>query len=244
MPPEAATYAIDRRLAAEHGVRRYGFHGTSHGYVSAQAAAVLGKPVESINQILLHLGAGASVAAIRGGRPIDTTMGMTPLEGLVMATRSGDIDPGALFHLHRVAGLSVDEIDALLNRRSGVLGLSGVGDFRDLHQLIAGGDANAALALDVWVHRIRKYLGAYYAILGTVDAVVFTAGIGENDARSRELICANLTTLGIAVDPDRNTDGSRDARFISPHGAPVAVLVVPTNEELAIARATVALADS
>ncbi len=240
LPLAASTYAIDHQLAADHGVRRYGFHGTSHSYVSQQVAQLLGRPYSEVNQIVLHLGAGASVAAIRGGRPVDTSMGMTPLQGLVMATRSGDIDPGALFHLHRVAGLSVDEIDNLLNRRSGVLGLSGVGDFRDLHRLIATGDANATLALDVWVHRVRSYIGAYYAVLGSVDAITFTAGVGENDARARELVMADLTGLGISVDPARNHGSERDARIISPDGSPVTVLVVPTNEELEIARATVA----
>jgi acetate kinase len=239
LPPAASTYAIDHALAAKHGVRRYGFHGTSHSYVSRQAAAFLDRPYGELNQIVLHLGAGASVAAIRGGRPVDTSMGMTPLQGLVMATRSGDIDPGALFHLHRVAGLSVDEIDTLLNRRSGVQGLSGVSDFRDLHRLIGTGDANARLALDVWVHRVRAYLGAYYVLLGSVDVISFTAGVGENDARARELVMADLEGLGIAVDPARNTASSREARVISPDGSRVTVLVMPTNEELAIARATV-----
>ncbi len=239
LPAAAATYAIDHALAAKHGVRRYGFHGTSHSYVSRQVAAFVDRPYGELNQIVLHLGAGASVAAIRGGRPVDTSMGMTPLQGLVMATRSGDIDPGALFHLHRVAGLSVDEIDTLLNRRSGVQGLSGVSDFRDLHRLIATGDANAQLALDVWVHRVRSYLGAYYALLGSVDVITFTAGVGENDARARELVMADLAGLGISVDPVRNAESSRGARVISPDGSPVTVLVVPTNEELAIARATV-----
>lgn len=239
LPAAASTYAIDHALAAAHGVSRYGFHGTSHSYVSRRVAEVLDRPLADFNQIVLHLGAGASAAAIRGGRPVDTSMGMTPLQGLVMATRSGDIDPGALFHLHRVAGLSVDEIDTLLNRRSGVQGLSGVGDFRDLHRLIAAGDTNAALALDVWVHRVKSYIGAYYAVLGSVDAITFTAGVGENDARARELVMADLDGLGIAIDPELNTASSREARVISPAGARVTVLVVPTNEELAIARATV-----
>lgn len=240
LPAAASTYAIDHTLAAAHGVRRYGFHGTSHSYVSQRVAEVLGRPYGELNQIVLHLGAGASAAAIRGGRPVDTSMGMTPLQGLVMATRSGDIDPGALFHLHRVAGLTVDEIDTLLNRSSGVQGLSGVSDFRDLHRLIEAGDSHAALALDVWVHRVRSYLGAYYAVLGSVDAITFTAGIGENDARARALVTYDLGGLGIAVDAELNTASSREARIISPADSRVTVLVVPTNEELAIARATVA----
>jgi len=239
LPAAASTYAIDHKIAAEHQIRRYGFHGTSHSFVSRRVAEVLDRPYESLNQIVLHLGSGASVSAISGGRPVETSMGMTPLEGLVMGTRSGDLDPGVIFHLHRVAGLSVDEIDTLLNRKSGMIGLAGVNDFRDLHRLIAGGDANARLALDVWVHRVRKYVGAYYAVLGTVDAITFTAGVGENDSRVRELVLADLTGLGIAVDAELNSSSDRSARVISPAGAPVAVLVVPTNEELAIAQATV-----
>jgi acetate kinase len=239
LPAAAHTYAIDRTVAARYQVRRYGFHGTSHSYVSQRVAEVLGRPSDSLNQIVLHLGSGASVSAIRGGHPVETSMGLTPLEGLVMGTRSGDIDPGVVFHLHRVAGMSIDEIDVLLNRRSGMIGLSGVNDFRDVHKLIAGGDGNAQLALDVWVHRVRKYIGAYYAVLGTLHALTFTAGVGENDARVRALVCAGLDALGVSVDSDRNESGDRDARVISPDGSPVTVLVVPTNEELAIARATV-----
>ncbi len=240
LPPSAYTYAIDRTVAADHQVRRYGFHGTSHSYVSRRVAEVLNRPYESLNQIVLHLGSGASASAIRGGHPVETSMGLTPLEGLVMGTRSGDIDPGVIFHLHRVAGMSVDQIDVLLNRKSGMIGLSGVNDFRDLHQLIAAGDADAQLALDVWVHRVRKYVGAYYAVLGTVDAITFTAGVGENDATIRELVLTDLTSMGIAVDADKNAAPDRSARVISPDGSPVTVLVVPTNEELAIAQATVA----
>ena len=239
LPAAAHTYALDRSVAARYQVRRYGFHGTSHAYVSQRVAEVLGRPRDAVNQIVLHLGSGASASAIRGGHPVETSMGLTPLEGLVMGTRSGDIDPGVVFHLNRVAGMSIDDIDVLLNRRSGMIGLSGVNDFRDLHRLIAGGDANAQLALDVWVHRVRKYIGAYYAVLGTVDTLTFTAGVGENDAKVRALVCADLGALGISVDPARNESGSRDARVISPDRSPVTVLVVPTNEELAIARATV-----
>ena len=244
LPAAAHTYAIDRTVAARYQVRRYGFHGTSHSYVSQRVAEVLGRPSDSLSQIVLHLGSGASVSAIRGGHPVETSMGLTPLEGLVMGTRSGDIDPGVVFHLHRVAGMSIDEIDVLLNRRSGMIGLSGVNDFRDVHKLIGGGDGNAQLALDVWVHRVRKYIGAYYAVLGTLHALTFTAGVGENDARVRALVCAGLDALGVSVDSDRNESGDREARVISPDGSPVSVLVVPTNEELAIARATVATVDA
>jgi acetate kinase len=165
-------------------------------------------------------------------------MGLTPLEGLVMGTRSGDIDPGVVFHLHRVAGMSIDDIDVLLNRKSGMIGLSGVNDFRDVHKLIGAGDSNAKLALDVWAHRLKKYIGAYYAVLGTVDALTFTAGVGENDAVVRALVLEGLQSLGISVDAERNRAADRSARVISPEGSPVTVLVVPTNEELAIAEAT------
>jgi acetate kinase len=241
LPPAAYTYAIDADLAAEHQVRRYGFHGTSHEYVSAAAAEYLGRPPGEVNQVVLHLGNGASISAVSGGRAVETSMGLTPLEGLVMGTRGGDIDPGALLHLQRSAGLGPAELDHLLNRRSGILGLAGVVDFRDLHRLIAAGDRRARLAFDVYCHRARKYVGAYLAVLGRVDAVVFTAGIGENDPLTRAGILEGLGGLGIAVDPDRNAAPSVGARTISPDGTPTAVLVVPTDEELAIARKSAAL---
>lgn len=243
LPAAASTYAIDHKLAAAHQIRRYGFHGTSHQYVAGQVAKYLERDPADINQIILHLGNGASISAISGGAAIETSMGMTPLEGLVMGTRSGDIDPGVLFHLHRVAGLSVTKIDALLNRRSGMLGLSGVSDFRDLHSLIQAGDAGAQLALDVYCHRAKKYVGAYYAVLGSVDAITFTAGVGENDSVVRDLIMRGLAGLGISIDPVRNEVRSSESRVISPVGSPVTLLVVPTNEELAIARATLALVE-
>jgi acetate kinase len=234
--PDAHTYAIDAALAAEHGVRRYGFHGTSYRFVSQAAAELLGRPLEELRLIVFHLGNGASACAIDGGRSIDTSMGMTPLAGLVMGTRSGDLDPGAIFHLNREAGLSVSELDTLLNRRSGILGLSGHGDMRDLQAAIQAGDAASRLALDVYVHRLRHYLGAYLVALGGVDAVVFTAGVGENSPEVRAATLDGLQGLGMAVDPERNAVRSREARVISPDGSPVAALVVPTNEELEIAR--------
>ena len=234
--PDAHTYAIDTALAAEHGVRRYGFHGTSYRFVSQAAAELLGRPLAELRLIVFHLGNGASACAIDGGRSIDTSMGMTPLAGLVMGTRSGDLDPGAIFHLNRQAGLSVAELDTLLNRRSGILGLSGHGDMRDLQTAIAAGDAASRLALDVYVHRLRHYLGAYLVALGGVDAVVFTAGVGENSPEVRAETLEGLQGLGMAVDPERNAVRSREARVISPDGSPVAALVVPTNEELEIAR--------
>lgn len=241
LPPAAATYAIDRAVAQRYQVRRYGFHGTSHQYVAGQVARALGRDLADLRQIVLHLGNGASVSAVDGGRAVETSMGLTPLEGLVMGTRSGDLDPGIVFHLHRTAGLSISSIDSLLNRRSGMLGLSGVSDFRDLDALIDAGDADAALALDVYCHRVRKYIGAYLAVLGGADVVTFTAGVGENAANVRATVLAGLEGLGLVLDPERNAVRSPQPRIISADGSPVTVMVVPTNEELAIARATLAL---
>jgi acetate kinase len=241
LPAAAATYAVDSDVARANGVRRYGFHGTSHEFVSGRVAEFLGRDPKSLNQIVLHLGNGASASAIRGGAAIDTSMGLTPLEGLVMGTRSGDIDPGVILHLSRSAGMSVDEIDELLNRRSGIKGLSGVNDFRELRTKIEAGDDAASLAYAVYIHRLRKYIGAYMIGLGRVDVITFTAGVGENDANVRADALADLDNYGITVDPERNALRSRDARVISPDGAAVTVLVVPTNEELAIARAAAQL---
>lgn len=241
LPAAAATYAIDRAVAQQYQVRRYGFHGTSHQYVAGQVAQALGRDLADLRQIVLHLGNGASVSAVAGGRAVETSMGLTPLEGLVMGTRSGDLDPGVVFHLARTGGLSIDQIDNLLNRRSGMLGLSGVSDFRDLDALIDGGDADAALALDVYCHRVRKYIGAYLAVLGGADVVTFTAGVGENAATVRARVLSGLEGLGLVLDPERNAVRSPQPRVISADGSPVTVMVVPTNEELAIARATLAL---
>ena len=240
LKPEAYTYAIDAKLAAAHGVRRYGFHGTSHKYVSERAAEFLGRPLADTKTIVLHLGNGASACAVDGGESIDTSMGMTPLAGLVMGTRSGDLDPAILNYLHREAGLGFDELDTMLNNKGGLLGLSGSGDMRDVQDAASGGDADAETALAVYRHRIRHYVGAYLAQLGRLDAVVFTAGVGENSVPLREESLAGLEGLGISVDPARNASRAKDARYISPEGSPVAVLVIPTNEELEIARQTVA----
>ena len=200
LPPAAATYAIDRDIAQQWHIRRYGFHGTSHQYVSEQAAAFLGAPLESLSQIVLHLGNGASASAIVGGRPVDTSMGLTPMEGLVMGTRSGDIDPGIITYLSRTAKMSVEDIESMLNRRSGVLGLGGEIDFRVLHKNIESGDAAAQLAYDVYIHRLRKYVGAYMAVLGTTDVITFTAGVGENDAAVRRDALSGMAALGIELD--------------------------------------------
>jgi len=241
LPPAAYTYAIDKEVAAQHQIRRYGFHGTSHQYVSEQVAVTLGVDVADLDQIVLHLGNGASVSAIKGGVAVETSMGLTPLEGLVMGTRSGDLDPGALLHLLRAGGLDGDELDNLLNRKSGLLGLAGVNDFRDLAELVAAGDTQATLALDVYCHRVRKYIGAYLAVLGGADVITFTAGVGENAATVRAHIVAGMGKLGISIDEQRNAVRSSLPRIISPEGSPVTVMVVPTNEELAIARAAAAL---
>ncbi|CCQ14958.1 Acetate kinase [Rhodococcus sp. AW25M09] len=238
LPAAAATYAIDATVAAEHDIRRYGFHGTSHHYVSDQVAKFLGRDVEELNQIVLHLGNGASASAVAGGRAVDTSMGLTPLEGLVMGTRCGDLDPGVIMHLRRSADMSVDEIDDLLNRRSGLIGLSGVNDFRQLQQLIDDGDAPAQLAYEVYIHRLRKYIGAYMLELGRLDVITFTAGVGENAAAVRADALAGLGGFGIEIDRERNAVRSKQARVISTDSSIVTVLVVPTNEELAIARAT------
>ena len=238
LPPHAATYAIDREVAHKNDIRRYGFHGTSHEYVSRRAADFLGRDIADLNMVVLHLGNGASASAIAGGRPIDTSMGLTPLEGLVMGTRSGDLDPGVVMHLHR-AGMDVDSIDDLLNRRSGLKGLAGVNDFRALLELVDGGDEDARLAFEVYVHRIRKYVGAYTFELGGVDAIVFTGGVGENNVDVRRDSLAGLERLGIVVDDDRNTAAAQGERRISADSSQVEVLVIPTNEELAIARAAV-----
>ncbi len=236
LPDAAATYAIDRELAEKWQIRRYGFHGTSHRYVSEQAADFLGRPWKELNQIVLHLGNGASASAIAGGRPLDTSMGLTPLEGLVMGTRSGDIDAGIVSYLYREAEMSVDDIESMLNHHSGVLGLAGERDFRRLREMIESGDSSAQLAYDVFIHRLRKYIGAYLAILGRTDVVSFTAGIGENAAAVRLDALSGLAGLGIEIDERRNSRPAKGSRKISTDSSPVAVLVVPTNEELAIAR--------
>ncbi|TFB77243.1 acetate kinase [Cryobacterium glaciale] len=240
LPPEAFTYAINADLAEKFRIRRYGFHGTSHGFVAREAADFLQRPVEDLNQIVLHLGNGGSACAVEGGRSVETSMGMTPLEGLVMGTRSGDIDPGVLFHLHRRAGLDFPEIDKLLNRGSGLLGLTGRGDMRDVIVAAAAGDGPSQLAIDVYVHRVKGYVGAYYAQLGRVDVISFTAGVGENAPLVRERALAGLEAMGIRIDPERNAAADRGARVISADDSAVTVLVIPTDEELEIARQTLA----
>lgn len=238
LPEAAYTYAIDAELAKAHSVRRYGFHGTSHSYVSEVAAQTLGQDASELNQIVLHLGNGASASAIQGGKAIDTSMGLTPLEGLVMGTRSGDVDPSLHRYLADEAGLSLSDIDTMLNKKSGLLGLSGVNDFRALIGLRDGGDAAAELAFEVYARRIQKYVGSYLALLGRVDVLSFTAGVGEHSPVLRERIVRSLEPLGFVLDDARNTANRDGVSVISTDSSPTCVLVVPTNEELAIARAT------
>ena len=240
LPPRAASYALPRELAARLRIHRYGFHGTSHAHVARKAAEHLGRPPAEVNLITLHLGNGASVAAVAGGRCIDTSMGFTPLEGLVMGTRSGDLDPAVVFYLHREAGLEVDEIDRLLNTQSGLKGLTGVNDLREVQRRAAAGDRPAAAALELYCYRIRKYVGAYTVALGRLDALVFTAGVGEHSDVVRAGVCDGLALLGVRLDPARNRPGPTGPRRVSSDDSQVAVLVVPTDEELEIAEQTLA----
>ena len=240
MPPRASRYAIDAAVAAEHGVRRYGFHGTSHEVVSRRAAEFLGRDVGELRQIVLHLGNGASACAVDRGRSVDTSMGFTPLEGLVMGTRGGDIDPGVLLHLLR-AGYDAERLDALLNQRAGLRGMAGSNDLRDVRDAADRGDPDARLAIEVAVHRIRHYVGAYLLVLGGADTIVFTAGVGEHHPALRAAVCAGLEWFGIRIDSDRNEASGSGARRISADGSRVEVLVVPTDEEAEIARQTWAL---
>ena len=240
MAPSAYTYAIDREVAQAQRIRRYGFHGTSHAYVSRTAVAALSLDPTTARVLTLHLGNGASACAVVGGESMDTSMGMTPLEGLVMGTRSGDIDPAIPLHLQRVAGMTPDEVDALLNKRSGLKGLCGANDLREIHARADAGDADAALALAVYVRRIRGYLASYMVELAGADAIVFTAGVGENDPRIRAAVCADMEWLGVFIDDAANTHGS-GLRVISTPESRTAVLVVPTDEEFEIARQTLAV---
>ncbi len=234
IPAQAYRYGVPNALYEDHKVRRYGFHGTSHAYVSRAAADLVDKPVEEFNAIVLHLGNGASVTAIRGGKSVDTSMGLTPLEGLIMGTRSGDVDPALHRFLAENAGLSILEIDAMLNRESGLKGICGDNDMRAIEARMEDGDESAKLAFDMFAYRARKYLGAYMAVLGRVDAVIFTAGIGENSPTVREAICSGLEPLGVTLDDARNA-GRGGPKEISAAQSRTKVLVIPTEEELEIA---------
>lgn len=244
IPDHIATYALDRQIANQYRIRRYGAHGTSHEYVAKTAADHLGIPRHEFNAIIAHLGNGASMTAIRNGASYDTSMGLTPLEGLVMGSRTGDIDPAAVFHLGRNAGMSLDEIDTLFNKRSGMLGLTGLRDMRDIEAAAAQGDAAASEALEIYTYRLRKYVGSYVAALGRVDAVIFTAGIGENSETVRAGTLRGLDNLGIVLDSELNELRAPGIRDITDPTSQVKVLVVPTNEEWEIARQSVALVES
>ncbi|MFL6176895.1 MAG: acetate/propionate family kinase [Ornithinibacter sp.] len=236
LPPEAYTYAVPRGWRDEHHVRRYGFHGSSFAWVSRRTAALLGREPEDVRMVVLHLGNGASACAVDGGRSVDTSMGLSPAEGLVMGTRSGDVDPALGGYLARVSGLSAQEYDRALNRESGLLGLSGVSDFRTLEERCEAGDAAALLAFEVTVHRIRKYVGAYAAVLGRLDALAFTGGIGERSPVLRAAVVDGLRVLGLQLDSGANAEGPAERR-VSAEGSAAQVWVVPTDEEREIGRA-------
>ena len=236
MPPRAFMYALPYALYEQDRVRRYGFHGTSHRFVAGECARLLDKPLAECNLITIHLGNGCSMTAIAGGISIDTSLGMTPLEGLVMGTRSGDVDPALHLFLKQNKGMELEAIDSLLNKDSGLKGLCGLNDMRDIHTAVAAGDARAALALAVQTYRNRKYIGAYMAVLGRVDGIVFTAGIGENDAIVRAESLKGLELFGVGLDAEKNGMRSKEARCISSEESRVKIFIIPTNEELAIAR--------
>jgi acetate kinase len=238
MPAHAYLYALPYELYEEHAVRRYGFHGTSHGFVARAAAGLLRRPLAELDLISVHLGNGASATAIQRGRSVDTSMGLTPLEGLVMGSRCGDIDPALVFYLARQTGQPYRDIEALLNTGSGLKGLCGHHDMREVLRRAGEGDERARLAVDLFCYRIRKYIGAYFAVLGRLDALVFTGGIGENQPGIRAQCCAGLDALGIRIDAQRNTAPDTAVREVQAGAAGVRVLVIPTNEELEIARQT------
>lgn len=238
MPPQAYIYGLPYEVYKKYAVRRYGFHGTSHKFVAQQAAELLAKPLDQLKIITCHLGNGASVTAVKGGRSIDTSMGFTPLEGLIMGTRSGDLDPAIPFFLMDKMNLNIEEINDLLNKQSGVAGLSGVSsDFRDIEAAADAGNKRAQLALDAFCYRVIKYIGAYSAAMNGIDALVFTAGLGENSPAARAKICHNLGFLGVELDGEKNQVRAITAD-LSTDSAKVRTLLIPTNEELMIARET------
>jgi acetate kinase len=238
MPQYAYMYAIPYKFYSDLKIRRYGFHGTSHRFIVKEAAKFLGKELDQLNAITLHLGNGASVSAVRNGQSVDTSMGLTPLEGLMMGTRSGDIDPAVLFYLARKEGFGIDELDRILNKESGLKGVCGNNDMRSVNQMAQEGNEQAQLALEMFNYRIKKYIGAYSAALGRVDCIVFTGGIGENDSDVRLRSCSNLENLGIKIDEKRNQGRFSQPTQISTDDSLVKVLVIPTNEELEIALQT------
>ncbi len=243
--PEAAyRYALPNHLYHEHGIRVYGFHGTSHAFVAREAANFLGREYEDFNAITLHLGNGCSMAAIRGGQSVDTTMGLTPLAGLMMGTRSGDIDPSLIFFMHNHLNMSLKDIDRVLNKESGLKGVAGEQDLRNIVLRHESGDVEATLAIEMYVYRIRKYLGAYLAVLGPTDAIIFTGGVGENSALIRQKVCQDLEHIGLKLDDSHNQRPEGGACAINAHESRVKVLVVPTNEELEIARQSLTLLEA
>lgn len=233
LPEKAFRYAIPTNFYTEHGIRVYGFHGTSHKYVAGKASAYLGNPAAKL--ITIHLGNGCSMAAIKNGQCIDTSMGFTPLDGLIMGTRSGAIDASVLFYIAAKLGYDVQQIDNILNKQSGMLGLAGFSDMREVQKARAAGDSNATLAYEMYAYRIQKYIGSYVAALGGLDAIVFTAGVGENDALTRDLVCRNMEFFGLKLDAAKNTERKSDLREINSNESKVKILVIPTNEELEIA---------
>ncbi|MCB2376596.1 acetate kinase [Hymenobacter sp. BT635] len=234
LPEYAYRYALPTELYTEQRIRKYGFHGTSHQYVAAQAGAYLGRPDARL--ITIHLGNGCSMAAVHGGRALDTTMGFGPLAGLVMGTRSGDLDPSVLLHLLGPLGYSAEQVSALLNKESGMLGLTGFSDMRDIGQALAAGDERAELGYALYAYRIRQYIGAYAAVLNGLDAIVFTAGVGENDALVRSRVCQQMDFLGLQLDEAKNQQRLPGLRDVSLPDSRARILIIPTNEELEIAR--------
>ncbi|ECR6748923.1 acetate kinase [Campylobacter coli] len=238
MPDFAYMYALPYDFYDKHNIRRYGFHGTSHAFVSARAAKLLGKDKEDLNAISAHLGNGASVCAIEGGKSVDTSMGFTPLEGLVMGTRCGDLDPAILPFISNLKGLTIEEIDTLLNKKSGLYGICGSNDFRDIGVKIEQGDDKARLAFDMFCYRLLKYIGAYFTVLPRTDAIIFTGGIGENAALVRQKVCEKLSHLDIELDTELNNEKTSCERVISTANSKVKIFIIPTDEELEIARVT------
>ncbi len=238
MPPRAYHYSLPYEYYEELGVRRYGFHGTSHRYVAKEAARLMGRPLDNLNLMTIHLGSGASTCAIEKGKSVDTSMGMTPVAGIIMGTRSGNIDPGIIFYLAKSRGMTLEDLDHVLTHDSGLKGICGLNDMRDIHKKAAEGDARARLALDMFVYRIKKYIGNYLAILGRLDGIVFTAGIGEHDVEIRERCCEKLERLGIVLDPEKNRSPHEGPLQINTPESSVALFVIPTNEELEIAQQT------
>lgn len=243
LPEASSTYALNREVAEKYHIRRYGAHGTSHEYIGSVVPETVGKPAKGLRQIVLHIGNGASASAQISGRPVETSMGLTPLEGLVMGGRTGDIDPAVVFHLIRNAHMDVDQLDTLFNKESGMMGLTGHGDMRDVDDLRSQGDKDAQLAFDIYIHRIVSYIGAYAAQMGGCDVITFTAGVGENDASVREAVCDKLAPFGVKLDKEKNAVRSGDPRVISAPDSSVTIAVIPTNEELAIARKVAKLAE-